>query len=178
MKTLTTNQTLTFADTQPLIDTIGIIVDEQLLFDTTSNNSFTIFQNIHITLNTNSCIVKYDANLLTEFKDVEKLLNYILIQTTNHKSLLHLRQYGSYFDELNSEEQKHVRRFSVYPFFEETPEVIYKKLVFDNFHPQELKEEFDISAKFIQLLRKKNRIETIHNIIAEVSTNYKECLAA
>jgi len=178
MKTLTTTQTLTFADTQLLIDVISIIVDENLLFDTTSNNSFTIFQNIHIALNTNSCIIKYDTDSLTEFKDVEKLLNYILIQTTNHKSLLHLRQYGSYFDELNSEEQKHVRRFSVYPFFEETPEAIYKKLVFEDLHPQELKEEFDISAKFIQLLRRKNRIETIHNIVAEVNGIYEEYLAA
>ena len=171
-------KTLTFKDRQPLIDAITIIVDDKLQYDANSNNTFTIFENIKVTLNSNSCTVNYNNSSLTEYKDVEKLLNYILVQTTNNKSLLHLRSQGSYFDELNFKDQNHIRRLAFYPFFEETPEAIYKKLVFGDMKPFELKEQYEISSKFVQMLREQNRKSIMHSIIDEVASTNQQYLAA
>ncbi len=176
MKTFT-NNTITFQDTQLLKEAIEFITDEKVQYDSIDKNSFTLYNYIRVTTQTNNCKVEFNSKSI-ELSDIDGFLNFLLIQTTNVKGLSHLRDRGTYFDNLNQKEQSYINKLSFYPFFEEAGEKICGKLLYDNTTPEEFKEEFDLSVKFIRILRKENRKIIISDIVDELTSDNKKYLAA
>ena len=177
MKTFT-NHILTFKDEQLIKDAIEIISNETIVHNNTDKNTFNICGNINVLLKTDHAEIETDSKPLVQLDDANKLLNFVLVETNKLKGISHLRDRGAYLSDLSFQDQKHIRRLSLCPFFGATPEAVYEKLVFGDMTPKEFKEEFDVSAKFITALRKANRKMIISSVIDEVTSNKKKGVAA